>query len=119
MIDNYIQKGFVNGVAGCIEHTTLTHETFQNAKKHQRSICASWVDLKNAYGTIRHMQLQYALKRYHVPKEICKLIFNYYEGLFGKVVTKDWSSSWFSFEIGLFQDAQRQRLILTSLFNHF
>jgi len=49
------------------------------------------------------MQLQYALKRYHVPTEICKLIFNYYEGLFGKVVTKDWSSSWFSFEIGLFQ----------------
>jgi hypothetical protein len=38
-----------------------------------------------------------------LPTEICKLIFNYYEGLFGKVVTKDWSSSWFIFEIGLFQ----------------
>src|SRR2546423_7557204 len=76
-IQKKIQKGFINGVAGCIEHTTLTHETFQNAKRHHRSICASWVDLKNAYDSVRHMQLQYALQRYHVPKKIRKLIFNY------------------------------------------
>jgi hypothetical protein len=38
-IKRRVQKAFLDGVAGCIEHTTLTHEALRNAKSHQRAIC--------------------------------------------------------------------------------
>ena len=84
---------FKRRVAGCIEHTALTHEALKNAKTHKRSICVSWVDLNNAYGSVRHMQFQFALQRYHVPKPICELMYRYYEGLIGRVHTENWISS--------------------------
>jgi len=102
-IQRKVQKTFLDGVAGCIEHTTLTYEALKNAKSHKRSICVSWVDLNNAYGSVRHMQLQFALQRYHVPRQICEIMFRYYEGLIGQVHTDNWISNWFGFEVGLFQ----------------
>ena len=63
---------------------------------HKRAICVSWVDLNNnAYGSVSHMQLQFALNHYHVPPSICELMFKYYECLIGRVYTKN------GFQIGL------------------
>ena len=105
MANNYlqrkVQKAFLEGVAGCIEHATLTYEAFRNAKEHHRSICASWIDLANAYGSIRHMLLQFALKWYHVPVSKCELMFRYYEGLCARVYAPDWVSDCIPFEIGV------------------
>ena len=42
-IQRKVQKAFLDGVAGCIEHTTLTYEALKNAKTHKRAICVSWV----------------------------------------------------------------------------
>lgn len=79
----------------------MTYEAFRNAKTHYRSICATWVDLANAYGSIRHMQLQFSLRWYYVPIAICELMFRYYEGLAAQVHTDTWTSNWIFYEIGV------------------
>ena len=61
-----VQKAFLHGVAGCIEHTTSHWEMLQNAKAAERQIAIAWLDLENAYGSVRHMLAQFALKWYHV-----------------------------------------------------
>jgi hypothetical protein len=88
----------------------------------QRAISAqfvSWVDLNNAYGSVSHMQLQFALAHYHVPPPICELMFKYYECLIGRVITDKWTSNWFGFEVGLFQGSPHQQLTLMWHFNQF
>ena len=100
-IDPRVQKGFFEGVAGCIEHTTLQWEMLKHAKAAQRSIVMTWLDLENAYGSLRHMMVQFALKWYHIPQKISELIFRYYDSIFLRVVTEDWSSDFLHLGIGV------------------
>ena len=47
-----LQKAFVPGIPGCHEHQFKVWRALQDAKACQRSLCAVWLDLKNAYGSI-------------------------------------------------------------------
>ena len=94
-IDSLVQKGFMEGVAGCIEHTSMLWEVLTHAKKHQHTIAMSWLDLENAYGSVRHMLVQFALKWYHVPQNMSELLFRYNDGIFPRVQTNDWVSNFF------------------------
>ena len=83
--DGLTQKGFLPGIAGCIEHATMSHEAIRDARLHHRNICFAWLDLKNVFGSIKHMFIQTCLSRYHFPPSLSKLVFNYYENLIAKV----------------------------------
>ena len=62
-----------------------------------------WLDLQNAYGSVRHNLIQFALKWYHVPEWFTDLVFQYYEVLAAFVSTPEWNSKWFHYLIGIFQ----------------
>jgi hypothetical protein len=47
--------------------------------------------------------IQYALEWYHVPEFARRIIFAYYDLLSAQVVTKDWKTPFFDYDIGLFQ----------------
>jgi hypothetical protein len=111
-----IQKGFLAGMPGCIEHAFALFEALREAKEHKRQIVVTWIDLANAYGSVRHNLIQFALDWYHVPKIIQKLIFQYYEKLMAKVVTKKWSTGSFLFDIGLFQGCVLSSILFNCVF---
>ena len=115
-IPRKIQKGFLSGIAGCVEHSFMLLEAMKEAKEDQRQIVVSWIDLANAYGSVRHNLIQFAMEWFHVPKEIQKLIFNYYEKLMAKVKTKEWTSGFFLFDIGLFQGCVLSTILFICVF---
>jgi hypothetical protein len=115
-IPRKIQKGFLSGIAGCVEHSFMLFEAMKEAKQEQRQIVVSWIDLANAYGSVRHNLIQFALNWYHVPKQIQTLIFNYYDKLMAKVVTKEWTSNFFIFDIGLFQGCVLSTILFLCVF---
>ena len=90
-----------------------------DAKDRLKSICISWLDLANAYGSVRHNMIQFALKWYHVPKSMCELIYNYYDKIFAQVHTKDWISCWFALATGAPQGVLHQQSCSMSRFNLF
>ena len=57
-IDRTVQKGFLKGVAGCVEHTFSLHELLRDAFDHNRQIVVAWIDLANAYGSVMHNLIQ-------------------------------------------------------------
>ena len=116
-IDRSVQKGFLQGMAGCVEHTFSLHHLLKDAFQHHRQIIVSWIDLANAYGSIMHNLIQFALEWYHVPVQIREIIFNYYECLCAKVVTKDWSTDFFPDDIGLFQGCVLSTILFDIVFN--
>ena len=103
-IDTTVQKGFLPKVSGCIEHTYLLNEALKDAKRSRRQIIVTWVDLANAYGSVPHNLIQFALSWYHIPLHIRKLIFQYYEILKAMVSCPSWKTKFFN-SIGLFQAA--------------
>lgn len=115
-ISSQIQKGFLSGVPGCVEHSFALWEALREAKDEQRAIVVSWLDLANAFGSVRHNLIQFALNWYHVPKSIQELIFNYYEKLCARVTTKNWSTGFFLFDIGLFQGCVLSTILFDCVF---
>jgi hypothetical protein len=88
-------------------------EALCDAKESHRQIVITWLDLANAYGSVRHNLIQFALNWYHVPMDIQQLIFDYYEKLSAMIITNEWSTGFFLFDIGLFQGC----VLSTILFN--
>lgn len=98
-----VQKGFINDMAGCAEHTTMLIEMLRNAKANRRQITVCWTDLANAFGSLRHDLIQFALSWYHFPESFRKFVYHYYDGLLVKVKTEMWTTDVISVQKGIFQ----------------
>ena len=96
-----VQKAFLEGVAGCVEHTTGLAEAMAEARRKKHQVAVAWLDLRNAYGSVRHSMIQFALKWYHVPKRVVELFVAYLDGLILQVQSDEWKSEWFGLEIGV------------------
>ena len=116
-IKKTIQKGFLSGVSGCIEHPFALYEALRDAFANHRSICTLWIDLANAFGSVRHNLIQFALEWYHVPKIIRDIVLNYYERLCASIVTPDWSTMFFMYDIGCFQGCILSPILFNCVFN--
>ena len=92
--DGLTQKGFLPKMSGCVEHASLSWEALRDAKENHRSICFAWLDLKNAFGSVRHMLIRHCLRLqvYHFPAHFCKLVFSYYEMMTAKISIGNGSS---------------------------
>ena len=52
-ITRSVQKAFLEKTAERIEHCTALDEVIRDAREFQRQIAISWLDLANAYGSVR------------------------------------------------------------------
>jgi len=116
-IDTSIQKGFVEKIAGCIEHTEALTEILHDAKKTGNPIATTWLDLQNAYGSVPHNLIQFALEWYHVPEAIRKIVHNYYDESYIRVKTNDWTTDWIHCGIGVFQGCPLSCILFLAVFN--
>ena len=82
----------------------------------QRQLVLSFIDLANAYGSVRHNLIQFALWWYHVDPLIIELVLDYYEKLQAKIQTNFWSTQFFLFEIGLFQGCVHSTILFDCVF---
>jgi len=116
-INSKVQKGFMAEVAGCVEHSETMYRMLTDAKNSKRDLCVCWIDLANAYGSVKHALFQFALEWYHVPSQFCEVIFNYYEGLMAAVVVGELTTAWFRFMIGVFQGCTASTILFNVAFN--
>ena len=110
------QNGFLFGVPGRLEHSFTLMEALREAKECHWQIVVSWIDLANAYGSVRHNLIQFALNWYRIPLFIQELIFDYYEKLCAMVITKEWTTGFFLFDIGLFQGCVLSTILFDCVF---
>ena len=89
-------------VSGCVKHTEALKEMLQDAKKNGNPIMTTWLDLQNAYVTVPHNLIQFALELYHVPENIRRMNFKYYDESYIRVKTKEWTTDWIHCGIRVF-----------------
>ena len=85
------QKGFVPG-EGCLEHAFLARSMMEDARRRRKPIHLLWFDLKNAFGSVSHQLLWFAMERLGVPSEMVSIIQDIYEGSSFKVVGENSST---------------------------
>ena len=112
-----VQKGFRTGVPGCIENVAQITEALNVSKEEHRPVCMSFVDLENAYGTVRHNLIQWALWWYHVPERFANLIFSYYSRQAAIVISERWITDWFQYGTGTMQGCTIAAMLFNVSFN--
>ncbi|KAI3364895.1 hypothetical protein L3Q82_001079 [Scortum barcoo] len=105
LANNYIntscQTAGVPGFPGCVEHTAMIWEQIQRARHSKSDLHVVWLDLANAFGSVPHQLITFALEFFHVPSSIRKLIANYFNNLYVCYTTRDITTAWHHLEKGI------------------
>lgn len=116
-LDTSLQKGFLRGINGCMEHIFAIQTILCNAKDHSLPIYMSFIDLRNAFGSVAHSYIYDMLNHIKLPIEISSYISRLYSSLSGFVSTKDWSTPVFDIKRGVFQGDTLSPLLFLIAFN--
>ena len=76
-IEAEIQKGFTPRVAGVLERTSMMANIIDKARKSQRSVVITLLDLKNAFGGVHHNLIKEVLLYHHFPDKAQTLMFSH------------------------------------------
>ena len=117
LIDTSIQKGFMTGISGCVDHNVVVHELIRHAKASQRTAHFTWYDLQDAFGSVPHDLIATTLTRFHVPHTIRQYIINLYNSISGHVSTRSWNTESFRFRKGIFQGDPLSPMIFVMCIN--
>ena len=67
---NPVQKGFKAGLNGISEHISTINELIAESKRSNKSIVITTLDFTNAFGSIPHKAILWAMKRRGFPIEL-------------------------------------------------
>ena len=85
-------KCFQSHIVGCVEHQIRVASVIKDANQHQHSLAIAWLDLPNAYGSVSHQLIQFALSHYHAPAEFLALVSNLYENQQAIITCTQWET---------------------------
>ena len=78
-VDSTIQKGFWPKSNGVTEHTAVLTHIINEARRYQRSLIVTLLDLRNAFGEVSHGLIKKSLELHNIPLPIIELIANIYK----------------------------------------
>ena len=117
LVDPAMQKAFLPGINGCIEHNMAMEEVIKNARKNKRTAHITFFDLEDAFGSVPHNLIMETLRRNHVPDNICSYMSSFYSNCRAVVETQSWRSQPFPFRRGVFQGDPLSPTIFLMAFN--
>ena len=74
VLDTSIQKGFVSGFPGVLEHIYSLSAIMQDALTNRYPLMTTFLDLKNTFGSIPHALIYNVLEAVKVPSSVTHYI---------------------------------------------
>ena len=118
-IENSIQKGFTPGMSGTFEHTSHLAFLIKQAKKQQRSLTVTLLDLKNAFGEVHHRLIPTVLQYHHIPEHFRKCVENVYSDFYSSVITDAYQTPFIKVNRGVLQGCCFSPLLFNMLMNTY
>ena len=116
-MDKTIQKAFLPATSGCVEHHVKLAAVISSARKSHRSLAIAWLDIANAYGSVHHSLIQFALSHYHLPVEFSQMVQSLYSGLSASVISHEWSTPLIPILTGVYQGDPLSVVIFNTVIN--
>ena len=80
----------------------MAWHALKEARAKNSNLTVIWLDIANAYGSIPHKLIVFALNRYGVSPQWIRLNKTYYEGIFSKSFSESAASAWHRHQRGIF-----------------
>ena len=77
-IETSIQKGFTPGLRGTFESIANMAHIINDARRRQRSVPITLIDLQNACSEVHHNLIESVLKYHHIPDDVISIIRSLY-----------------------------------------
>ena len=116
-LDPDLQEAFLPTVPGVVEHQAKLAAVIKSAHQQKRSLGIAWLDIANAYGSVHHELIQFAMAHYHAPPEFCRLLQSWYSGLSGIVSTDQWQTDTVPLKTGIYQGDPLSVVIFLTVIN--
>ena len=116
-INKSIQKGCMEKVPGCWEHMSVVWDELKSSKKEKIDLSAIWLDIANAYGSVPHQLIFFALRRYGISEKMISLFKMYYAGLWSVSLSHTAPSSWHLHQRGIFIGCTASIILFLSSMN--
>ena len=117
--ESHIQKGFIPGLSGTLEHIASTAFLINHARQKQRSITITLLDLKNAFGEVDHSLVAKILQYHHIPDHISFMINILYSDFSSAVITNSFVTRYIPVQKGVLQGDCLSPLLFNMLMNTF
>ncbi|KAL1266945.1 hypothetical protein QQF64_002620 [Cirrhinus molitorella] len=114
--DTSCQKAGVPGFPGCVEHSAMIWDQIQTAKRNKSDLHVMWLDLENAYGSVPHQLIRFALNFFHIPSGIQSIITNYFNNLQVCYSTSEFTTGWHQVEKGIAMGCSISPILFTTAF---
>ena len=101
--DTSLQKAFMPSIPGCTEHQLKLCLVLNEAQSKHKALAVCWVDIANAYGSVHHSLIQFALQHNHTPLQFISILQALYSGLNATVITESWDTPLASLQKGVYQ----------------
>ena len=72
----------------------MVWHALKEARTHKSTLATIWLDIANAYGSIPHKLIIFALHRYGVSPQWIRLVQNYYKRIFSKSFSASATRTW-------------------------
>ena len=70
IIDPTVQKAFIRGINGCVEHNVAMEEMIRHAKLKRKTLHIAFFDLADVFGSMPHDLIYHEMKRAYIPRQI-------------------------------------------------
>jgi hypothetical protein len=117
IIDRSIQKGLQKRISGVLENTIINKRLIDDAKSNEKPLSMLFLDVTNAYGSLRHPFIQTAMEIYKVPKSIIKYIMKFYHQATVQVTSRNGDSNPFVWQKGVFQGCSLANMLFIMCMN--
>ena len=74
------QRGFISGVNGCPMSTFVLRELIDATHHNNNGVVLTWIDFKNAFGSVDVKLIRFCLKWLRVPVYLQNIICDIYSG---------------------------------------
>ena len=98
-INTSVKKAGIPGFPGCQEHAQMIWNSFMRAKREKKELHIIWLDLANAYGSVPHNCIKFALKFFHIPQKMTDILIQYFGNVFMRFTTTNYTMGWQALEV--------------------
>ena len=118
-IETSIKKGFTPILSGTFEHRANMPHITNDARRRQRSITSTLIDLQNAFREVHHNSIESVLKYHHIPNKNISIIRSLYSDFHITILTNSFSSDYIKIGKGVIQGDCFSPLIFDIVMNAF